>query len=114
MTEEDDLMRFIGKTIHRLAGECNLSAEGARTLATRLVGMIREHFGAQRVYVRAPSREPRNSEILAAHDSGESRIAIAKRFDIHPTTVDRIVAAHRLPPRRPSQGDGLGPRNWNL
>lgn len=114
MTEEDDLMRFIGKAIHRLAGECNLSAESARTLATKLVTAIRGHFGGQRAYVRTPSREPRNSEILALHDAGESRIGIAKRFGIHPTTVDRIIAAHRLPPPRPSQGDGLGPRNWNL
>lgn len=114
MTEEDDLMRFIGKAIHRLAGECNLSAEGARTLATRLVGMIREHFGTERAYIRAPSREPRNAEILALYDAGESKIAIAAKFGIHYSTVARIIANHRLPPKRPSQGDGLGPKGWGI
>ena len=114
MTEENDLLRFIARTVNSLAGECQVSAEGARALATKLVTAIRGHFGGQRAYVRTPSREPRNSEILALHDAGESRIGIAKRFGIHPTTVDRIIAAHRLPPPRPSQGDGLGPRNWNL
>ena len=112
--EETDMLRFVATAIHRLAGECNLSAESARTLATKLVTAIRGHFGTQRLYVRAASREPRNAEILALHDAGESRIGIAKRFGIHPTTVDRIIASHRLPPPRPSQGDGLGPRNWNL
>lgn len=114
MNEEPDMLRFIARAVHGLAGECQVGAESAKALATRLVGMIRQHFGTQRIYVRAPSREPRNAEILALYDAGESKIAIAARFGIHASTVARIVAAHRLPPPRPSQGDGLGPRNWNL
>lgn len=107
-------MRYILRHTTRLAVELGVAAETARTLAQKLAASIRQHFGGSRVYVRVATREPRNAEILALHDAGESRIAIAKRFDIHPTTVDRIIANHRLPPPRPSQGDGLGPRNWNL
>lgn len=114
MNEELDMLRFIAITINALAGECNLSADSARTLAARLVNLIREQFGGERHYVRAPTREPRNSEILAAHDAGETQAAIAKRFGIHITTVKRVIARHRLPPQRPAQSDGFGPRGWNL
>lgn len=108
--EETDLLRFAARAVHGLAAECQVSAAAARTLAAALVARIRENFGGDRAYVRTRSREPRNAEILALYDGGESRTALAKRFEIPVSTVDRVVGAHRLPARRPPPGAGVWPR----
>lgn len=118
MSEEDgDLLRFLSRTINAMASDLNMTPTTARDLATRLVAQVRERFGSLHPYVRAASREPRNQDILADHDRGLSRREIAAKYNVHPTSVGRIIARYRLPEptsRRPAQGSGLGPDTWTI
>ena len=111
---ETDPVRFILRHTTRLATELGVAAETARNLAQKLAASIRGQFGGSRVYVRAPSKEFRNQDILRDWDIGMSKGEIAAKYGIHLATVSRILGNHRLPAKTPSQGDGLAPKGWGL
>lgn len=89
-------------------------ARHLRTMATRLVGMIRENFGGERHYIRTPSKTFRNEDIARDWDRGMSKGALSEKYAVSVATVSRVIKLYCLPPKRPSQGQGLGRDGWNL
>lgn len=108
------MMTFLSRNLRALATEAGLTADNAKALTTRLVGMIRENFGGERHYIRTPSKTFRNEDIARDWDRGMSKGEIAEKYAVSVDTVSRVISLYRLPPKRPSQGDGLAPKGWGL
>lgn len=85
------------KVMNRLQRE--LQPQQAQQVSFDIVDSIARDWGGQRPYIPASDKIRRNSGILSQWESQRAagrvdRNAIAKQFNVHRTTVDRVIAAH--------------------
>lgn len=112
MSLVDDLEKAVNAGLEAAKIEQSNSASTVDPVA-HVVNAIRKEFGGRRIYVPAPSKTPRNREILRRWREKVPRKQIAKEFDLSESAVSAIIGAHLATPRRRSRC-GFGTEEWSL
>lgn len=111
-TIADDLRNAVHGALYRVAVRFGADEVAAIETADAECAALDTAFGAQRHYWRAPAKESRNREILAALQAGKPPEAVAAEHGVHPRTVEKIRAAAAR--KRDEPDIGLGREDWVL
>jgi DNA-binding NarL/FixJ family response regulator len=103
-SDSDDLINLILASARAAALTEGVSDRAAATIARAITARVRAIYGGQRVYICAQDRSEREQAVLRDLQSGKPPAEIAKRHNVHRSTVARI--------RR--RASGMGPEEWVL
>lgn len=83
-----------------------VAAETARAAVQAAEAVIRAEWGGESHYIPTPDKSVRDRAILQALEQGEDPRQVARKHDVHPSTVRRV--------RQRRQGSGFGSDDWVL
>ncbi len=114
MTEEQGICDFIKAYLSSALPDAGIDPSQANIIISDLDMGLRDTYGGDRTYVPSTSgltKQQRNTAIIKAWKSGADRGRIAVKFNVHRSTVDRVISGH-LSSR--SRACGFGSDEWNL
>ncbi len=91
MTDDHSLLWHLGFSLKKELKGKGIDDEVSIEIVFRVDEYIRILFGGTDHYIPVKSNDSRNLLIIEAHLCGQSPIQIAKKFQLHRTTIDRII-----------------------